>query len=205
VALPVYAASVIGKESHWGLIGSTAVAASSLTGFRLIVSHPSVKGLGLLLAAQYYHWQVSWVGSPSTHAGITAKGRSGWKRTTVRIDRPPPGSKDHAEEEEGLGVSAAEKARRARRAAAERARHSLSLDVDTSGSYLPPFPTPRYFTALHGDTRHWRAEGSHVVYFPTEKGFRVYVVYAAGGAPQPWEAEKWGWRISYVVAFHPRD
>lgn len=193
VALPVYAASIIGKESHWGLIGSTSIASSSITGFRLIVSHPSIKGLGLLLAAQYYHWQVSWVGTPSTHSGITVKGLSGWKRTRVHMYKGKDGSDESH-------LSAAEKALRTKQAAAERARHSLSLDVDTSGSFLPTFPTPRYFTALHGDVKHWRAEGSHVVYFPTEKGFRVYVVYSSGGAPEAWEAEKWGWRISYIAS-----
>eukprot|EP00937_MAST-01D_sp_MAST-1D-sp2_P004724 g4724.t1 len=183
-AIPAYVCSVVGQVAHWHLSGSTSITGSSITGFRLIVMHPSIKGLGLLLAAQYYKWQASWLGSCSTHTGSTEAGRGGWRRTEHRAGAPSRTPKTVAEQQLQL---------------VELRQRSLMIDVDTSGCYLPPFPTPRYFTALHGNVRHHRAEGAHAVYFPTEKGFRVYIVYR-GGAPEPWQAEAWGWRIVFLAS-----
>ena len=55
---------------------------------------------------------------------------------------------------------------------------SLRLDVDTKACGFDF--APRYFTALRGRVGHYRATGSHVVYYPSKGGFSVYIVRAAG-------------------------
>ena len=180
---PQYVMDVIGSEGHWQLAGTESVSEPGRSSFRVIVLHPSLKGLELLLAAQYYHWQVSWVGSTSFHSGQTKAGLSGWRETFHPKSHRPS---------------------------------SLYVDVDTSALKLKMTPSapgppvadgsmkltrpspPLYFVALRGKAEHYRASGSHVVYFATEKGFRAYVVWR-GGHCTPAQAEGFEWRISFIA------
>jgi hypothetical protein len=54
---------------------------------------------------------------------------------------------------------------------------TLYLDVDTSRNQYNH--RPRYFTALTGVYKNYRATGAHVIYFPRSASFRVYMVGSA--------------------------
>jgi hypothetical protein len=158
---PQYVADVVGDIQHWPLTGTNTIAQPTARGFRVVVEHPAMKGLGLLLAAQYYRWSISWVGDNTPHSGITAAGRSGWKLTK---------------------------------------KGALYVNVDTSASKLPWPPTPQYFATMHGGTsmKKQQVKGSHIVYFPTEKSFRTYVV-CGRGAVSPAQAEQFEWRVAWIA------
>jgi hypothetical protein len=59
---PQYVSSIVGDKDHWQSTGTNTVLKSTMTSFRVIILHPSLRGSELLSAAQRYHWQISWVG-----------------------------------------------------------------------------------------------------------------------------------------------
>ncbi len=71
---------------------------------------------------------------------------------------------------------------------------TLVLDVDTTACGYTT--TPRYFTSLGGNTKHWRTTGATSIYSPTTTGFRVYV-FDKDGPVTPADANARGWHINW--------
>eukprot|EP00937_MAST-01D_sp_MAST-1D-sp2_P006185 g6185.t1 len=71
---------------------------------------------------------------------------------------------------------------------------SVFVDVDTTKNMFAV--TPRYYTAIHGRDRHYRAQGAHIVYLANAKGFRIYIVF--GDTITPDLANAWQWTISWI-------
>ena len=71
------------------------------------------------------------------------------------------------------------------------------IDIDTSSCHFGS--TPMYITSLVGNSSHWSTTGGSSVYSPTNKGFRVYVRWAAGSPLTPAQAKSLGWRINWVA------
>src|SRR5262249_44705872 len=51
--------------------------------------------------------------------------------------------------------------------------NTIYVDVDTSSCGLDT--TPLYISALNGDSGHWVTTGGNAIYYPTNKGFRIYL------------------------------
>jgi len=75
------------------------------------------------------------------------------------------------------------------------AKDTLYVDVDTSLCGYKK--TPAYVTSIHGSSDHWRTTGVHNVYYPTQKGFRIYVVHASKTMLAA-TAEQEKWSISWI-------
>ena len=73
---------------------------------------------------------------------------------------------------------------------------SLSIFVDVHTGANQYAATPRYFTAIHGVDRHYRAQGAHIVYLATRTSFRVYIVFGEKITPE--QANGWKWAISWI-------
>ena len=70
------------------------------------------------------------------------------------------------------------------------------LDVDTSTGKFTT--TPRYFTALGGNSSHWRTTGATSIYNATPTRFRVYVRWSDGSSLTPAQANSLRWHINWV-------
>jgi hypothetical protein len=187
---PYYFLSVVGDHSFaddWELLGTNAVVRASKDTFTAIIVHNSISNKRLLKYARRYMWRISWVGATGKPCGMTAGGKSGWKQDSSTSS------------------------------------YTIFADVDTtlngySDTKLYP-SAPRYFTALHGPSSsssssspqsaptsvssaggqsqpHWATRGVHIVYMPSRKNFRVYVVGRSYITPA--QAEQWGWRVAWL-------
>ncbi|MDZ8261370.1 hypothetical protein [Nostoc sp. ChiQUE01b] len=54
--------------------------------------------------------------------------------------------------------------------------NGIYVDVDTSGANFTS--TPKYVTSIGGDGYHWATTGGSAIYYPTPKGFRIYVRFS---------------------------
>jgi hypothetical protein len=66
----------------------------------------------------------------------------------------------------------------------------------TSAGYIS---TPRYVTSVHGDTHHWTARGTHMVYNPTKSGFRTYLYTSVNSG----SAASYGWSVCWMGISNP--
>ena len=70
------------------------------------------------------------------------------------------------------------------------------VDVNTSGAGFTA--TPNYITSIAGNSNHWETTGASAVYFPTARGFRVYVRFYDGRPLTPAFANQNQWRINWM-------
>jgi hypothetical protein len=80
-SMPQYLATLTGKAKQWTLTGTSSIASKNNTHLKIVVVHPSLKGLALFEAAKKYQWRVSWIGNTGHNSGMTSPGSSGWQLT----------------------------------------------------------------------------------------------------------------------------
>jgi hypothetical protein len=73
----------------------------------------------------------------------------------------------------------------------------IYVDVDTTAAQFTK--TPVYVTSIGGDSEHWKTTGASSVYSATEKGFRIYIRWANGGALTPAQANSSKWHINWIA------
>ena len=175
---PQILCSIVGDLGHWQgthSLGSPPAGEGGSGGgphrFRVIVIHPSARGLPLLRQAASSRWNVSWVGVTGSNTGVTGQdpGQPSATHPGSNSTGADPAAADPAAAGDfgrslGTFTPAAWSATKA---------GSLYVDVDTrAAGFTEP---PLYFTSLHGFTKSWRTIGSHVIYRPTAAGFRLFL------------------------------
>jgi hypothetical protein len=70
------------------------------------------------------------------------------------------------------------------------------VDVDTSSAGFTS--TPVYITSIGGSGYHWAVTGASAIYYPTARGFRVYIRFPDGSALTPEFANQYNWHINWV-------
>jgi hypothetical protein len=171
-------------------------------GFRVVVVHPRLRGVTLLRRAAAAGWRVSWLGEASRRAGSTVAGSTGWRHQA-------------SERERGSVPAKAAAAAAAAAVAVGAPGVTVFADVDTSASGFGAasgggstdtdhgspsrLAPPHYFASLRGPRGLLtaRAWGAHVVYRPTARGFRTYVVYERPITGP--KAEALGWVVSWLA------
>jgi hypothetical protein len=71
---------------------------------------------------------------------------------------------------------------------------------DTSTASAGYLATPRYVTSVHGNTHHWTARGTHMIYNPSKSGFRTYLYTPVNGD----SAKKYGWQVCWLGVSNPK-
>jgi len=168
---PQYMTTVnyINRSPFFGFMKGTAVMAKSdEKSFRVILYYPALTGYNLVQYAKTYKWHLSWLADTSSSSGRTAPGRTGWKQATTSWDGSTGG---------------------------KWVKKALYVDVDTEPWGF--VDAPRYLTMLHGTKSHYKTQGSNIVYAPTAKGFRIYVV-SNSDVYAPELAETNAWTISWI-------
>jgi hypothetical protein len=70
------------------------------------------------------------------------------------------------------------------------------VDVDTTGGNFSN--TPIYLASIGGRQSHWATTGGSSIYFPTARGFRVYLQWADGGLMTPNDIAGFGWHVNWI-------
>ena len=84
VDIPRYAVSLVQQHSrdmfnfNGRLSGTTSIAVSSRSGFRVILWDPLKSAYELLRVSRTQGWQLSWIGDSGSNTGITRAGSTGW-------------------------------------------------------------------------------------------------------------------------------
>jgi len=165
---PRYMASVIGDSAHWQLLGVNSVYNATRHGFSLQLWHPVLSGSFMLFYARRFDWAVSWLVDEGQNSGATVPGQSGWREVPGILN-------------------------------------ALYIDVDTRGSefgcpmWRDPWLEvdqeagcqPAFVTSLHGQSGHWRVQGTHAIYDVKPDGFRMFVIHADSLTAQYAEDHEW--------------
>jgi hypothetical protein len=93
--------------------------------------------------------------------------------------------------------------------AAYATNQGIVVTVDTSSAGFEN--TPRYFTALHGNSLHWDTVGATSIYEASRTGFKVYLRWRDASPMQVAQAVNNGWFIAWfavdtddTLVFNPR-
>ena len=169
--VPQYLTTVNGvnQSPFFGFMkGTTVMASTATTTFRVIIYYPALTGYNLVQYATKYKWHLSWLADSGSSGGCTVKGSTGWKQATTGWE----GTKNSAWTQKALYV-----------------------DVDTAPWGF--VQTPRYFTMMQGKKNHYKPQGSNIVFSPTASGFRVYAI-SNSKSITPAQAEAYQWAISWM-------
>ncbi|MCC5616871.1 hypothetical protein LC605_17670 [Nostoc sp. CHAB 5836] len=74
--------------------------------------------------------------------------------------------------------------------------NGIYVDVDTSEANFTS--TPKYVTSIGGDDTHWQTTGGSAIYFPTPKGFRIYVRFSPDSILNPAIANQKKFHINWI-------
>ena len=75
--------------------------------------------------------------------------------------------------------------------------NSIYVDVDTSAAGFTE--TPLYFTSLGGKSNQFDAQGASAIYYPTAKGFRIYLKSPTGVVLTPTYANSREWYVQWLA------
>lgn len=70
------------------------------------------------------------------------------------------------------------------------------VDVDTSSAKFSGVPV--YITSIGGNATHWATTGATSIYFPSTRGFRVFIRWSDGGTLNPATAHGYRWHINWI-------